>query len=219
LSIGQSPKATFSGPITNRPQVNNLPYMNRLGILISGRGSNFQAIADCIAAGELDACIAIVISNQPGAAGLTLAWERHIPRLCIPSKDVPREEYDSLLAQELNAHEVDLVCLAGYMRLLSPGFIRAFENRILNIHPSLLPSFPGLEAQAQALRHGVKVTGCTVHFVTDEMDAGPIVMQAAVPVLDDDTESSLSKRILEQEHRIYSKAIGLVLSGRHRLRH
>lgn len=191
--------------------------MNRLGILISGRGSNFQAIADCIAAGELDACIAIVISNRPGAPGLALAWERHIPRLCIPSNDIPRDEHDALVAQELQAHGVDLICLAGYMRLLSPGFIHAFKNRILNIHPSLLPSFPGLNAQAQALRHGVKVSGCTVHFVTEEMDAGPIIMQAAVPVLDGDTEASLSKRILQQEHRIYSEAIGRVLSDINRI--
>ena len=198
--------------IDNPAQVTNLHHrINRLGILISGRGSNFQAIADRIAMGELEACIALVISNRPDAPGLHLAWERHIPCLCIDSNDRTREEHDALVARELKAHEVDLVCLAGYMRILSPEFIGEFRNRILNIHPSLLPSFPGLNAQAQALRYGVKVSGCTVHFVEEAVDAGPIVMQAAVPVLDNDTEATLAQRILEQEHRIYSEAIAKVL--------
>jgi phosphoribosylglycinamide formyltransferase-1 len=185
----------------------------RLGILISGRGSNFQAIADHIADGRLDAHIAIVISNRLDAAGIEIAQLRGIPAMCLPSKGVPREEYDCRLAETLKAHAVDLVCLAGFLRLLSPTFVRQFPNRILNIHPSLLPSFPGLDAQAQALAHGVKITGCTVHFVNEDLDAGPIVLQSAVPVLDDDTVDTLSARILKEEHRIYSEAIGLALSG------
>lgn len=190
---------------------------NRLGILISGRGSNFRAIADHIAAGRLDAKIAVVISNRADAPGLDLAWERDIPRVCLPSKGVPREEFDQLVLEELQAYGVDLVCLAGYMRLLSAPFIRAFPMRILNIHPSLLPSFPGLDAQAQALRHGVKITGCTVHFVDEELDAGPIVMQAAVAVQDSDSVESLSNRILVEEHRIYHHAIAHVLEADWRL--
>jgi phosphoribosylglycinamide formyltransferase-1 len=189
----------------------------RLGILISGRGSNFQAIADRIADGSLDASIAVVISNRADARGLEVARERGLRCLCLPSKGAPREEYDLRLAAELRAHSVDLVCLAGFMRLLSAAFIRAFPMRILNIHPSLLPSFPGLDAQGQALAHGVKITGCTVHFVDEELDAGPIVMQAAVPVEDSDSVESLSARILAEEHRVYSEAIALVLSGRYRL--
>ena len=187
--------------------------IRRLGILISGRGSNFQAIADHIDAGKLDAEIAIVISNRGDAPGLEIARERGIPAVCIPSKGLDREIYDRQLVEELCRHQVDLVCLAGFMRLLSATFIRAFANRILNIHPSLLPSFPGLDAQHQAFDHGVKIAGCTVHFVDEDLDAGPIVLQATVPVYDDDTVERLSARILEQEHRIYSEAIGIVLSG------
>jgi phosphoribosylglycinamide formyltransferase 1 len=191
--------------------------MKRLGILISGRGSNFQAIADNVAAGKLDATIAVVISNRADAKGLELARARGIEAVCIPSKGLDREVYDRLLIAELQRHQVDLICLAGFMRLLSGTFIRAFPERILNIHPSLLPAFPGLDAQHQALQHGVKLAGCTVHFVDEDLDAGPILLQAAVPVLAEDTEETLSARILEQEHRIYSEAIRLVLDGRYRL--
>ena len=187
--------------------------MKRLGILLSGRGSNFEAIADNVAAGALDAVIGIVISNRPEARGLEMARQRGLPAVCIPSKGLDRNVYDAMLAGELKKREVDLVCLAGYMRLLSAGFVREFPGRVLNIHPSLLPSFPGLDAQHQALEHGVKITGCTVHFVDEYLDAGPIVMQAAVPVLDDDTVESLSARILIEEHRIYSEAIRRVIGG------
>ena len=191
--------------------------MKRLGILISGRGSNFAAIADSVASGQLDAEIAVVISNRPEAPGLEAARERGLNAVCLPSKGLDREVYDRMLAAELHKHGVELVCLAGFMRLLSAGFIREFPNRILNIHPSLLPAFPGLDAQHQALAHGVKITGCTVHFVDEDLDAGPIVIQAAVPVLDDDTEETLSARILKQEHRIYSEAIGIVIAGKYRV--
>jgi phosphoribosylglycinamide formyltransferase-1 len=187
--------------------------MKRLGILLSGRGSNFEAIADNVAAGKLPAEIAIVISNRPEAHGLEAARRRGLPAVCIPSKGLDRNIYDALLAAELKKHAVDLVCLAGYMRLLSAGFIREFPGRVLNIHPSLLPSFPGLDAQHQALEHGVKVTGCTVHFVDEFLDAGPILVQAAVPVIDGDTVETLSARILKEEHRIYSEAIQMVLGG------
>ncbi len=190
---------------------------NRLGILLSGRGSNFQAIARNIGSRNLDASIALVISNRADAGGLITARELGIPWVCLPSQGVPREEYDLELVRILQSHQVDLVCLAGFMRLLSPGFVRAFPQRILNIHPSLLPAFPGLDAQAQALRHGVKVSGCTVHFVDEHLDSGPIVLQSAVEVLDSDTEATLAARILEQEHIIYSRAIGLVLSGHFRI--
>jgi phosphoribosylglycinamide formyltransferase-1 len=191
--------------------------VKRLGILLSGRGSNFEAIADNVARGAIDAEIAIVISNRAEAPGLEAARRRGLPAVSLPSKGLDRTVYESLLAAELNRHAVDLVCLAGYMRLLSAGFIREFAGRVLNIHPSLLPSFPGLDAQHQALEHGVKVTGCTVHFVDEYLDAGPILIQAAVPVLDDDTVEDLSARILQQEHRIYSQAIQMVLSGRLRV--
>jgi phosphoribosylglycinamide formyltransferase-1 len=186
----------------------------RLGILISGRGSNFEAIANSIARRKLDAEIAIVISNRADAAGLEIARQRGIPMRVIASAGLEREAYDRLVVEELRTHEVELVCLAGFMRLLSAHFIRAFPNRILNIHPSLLPAFPGLDAQRQALDHGVKITGCTVHFVDEFLDAGPIIIQAAVPVLDDDTVQTLSARILTQEHLIYSKAIQYVVDGR-----
>lgn len=187
--------------------------MKRLGILLSGRGSNFEAIADNVAAGKIDAEIAMVISNRPEARGLEAARQRGLPAVCIPSKGLDRNIYDGMLAAELKKHAVDLVCLAGYMRLLSAGFIREFPGRVLNIHPSLLPSFPGLDAQHQALEHGVKVTGCTVHFVDEYLDAGPIVVQAAVPVLDGDTVETLSARILKEEHRIYSEAIRMAVGG------
>ena len=187
--------------------------MKRLGILLSGRGSNFEAIADNVAAGRIDAEIALVISNRPEARGLEVARQRGLPAVCMPSKGLDRTVFDASLAEELKRHAVDLVCLAGYMRLLSAGFIREFPGRVLNIHPSLLPSFPGLDAQHQALEHGVKITGCTVHFVDEYLDAGPIVAQAAVPVLDGDTVEMLSARILLQEHRIYSEAIRMVLGG------
>jgi phosphoribosylglycinamide formyltransferase 1 len=191
--------------------------VKRLGIVISGRGSNFQAIADSIRSGRLNAEIAVVISNRESAAGLAVARERGLNAVSLPSRGLDRTVYDGMLIEELRRSDVDLVCLAGYLRLLSAEFIRAYPQRILNIHPSLLPSFPGLDAQHQALAHGVKVTGCTVHFVDEHLDSGPIVQQAAVPVYDDDTDDSLSARILEQEHRIYSEAIGLVLSGRYRI--
>jgi phosphoribosylglycinamide formyltransferase 1 len=191
--------------------------LRRIGILISGRGSNFEAIARSVADGTLDAEIAVVISNRAEAAGLETARARGLNTVCLPSKGLDREVYDRLLIDELRKHEVELVCLAGFMRLLSAGFIRAFPGRILNIHPSLLPSFPGLDAQHQALTHGVKVTGCTVHFVDEDLDAGPIVIQMAVQVRDNDTEKELSARILTEEHRIYSKAIGIVLAGKYRI--
>lgn len=187
--------------------------MKRLGILISGRGSNFEAIADNVASGTIPAEIALVISNRPDARGLDAASLRGLPAICLPSKGLDRNIYDVMLADALKKHAVDLVCLAGYMRLLSAGFIREFSGRVLNIHPSLLPSFPGLDAQHQALEHGVKISGCTVHFVDEYLDAGPILLQAAVPVLDDDTVDTLSARILKEEHAIYSEALRLVLGG------
>ncbi len=191
--------------------------MNRLGILLSGRGSNFEAIADNIACGRLQAEIAAVISNRQDAPGLEIARLRGLPALCIPSKGVPREAYDRRVAEELRARNVELICLAGFMRLLSAEFCRAFPLRILNIHPSLLPAFPGLDAQKQALQYGVKISGCTVHFVDEQLDAGPIILQSAVPVLDDDTEAALAARILKQEHVIYSEAIRIILSEQWRI--
>lgn len=186
----------------------------RLGILISGRGSNFEAIANNIARRKLDAEIAIVISNRANAPGLEIARERGIPVRVIASQGLEREAYDKLVVEELRTHEVELVCLAGFMRLLSAHFVRAFPNRVLNIHPSLLPAFPGLDAQRQALEHGVKITGCTVHFVDEFLDSGPIIIQSAVPVLDEDTVESLSARILVQEHSVYSKAVQYIVDGR-----
>lgn len=191
--------------------------MTRLGILLSGRGSNFEAIADNVAAGKVPAEIAVVIANRPEARGLALARQRGLNAVLIPSKGLDREVYDRMLLTELERNGVELVCLAGYMRLLSAGFIRRFPNRILNIHPSLLPAFPGLDAQHQALEHGVKITGCTVHFVDELLDAGPIVLQAAVAVEDGDTADTLSARILIEEHRIYSEALRIVLSGKYRI--
>lgn len=189
----------------------------RLGILLSGRGSNFEAIAENVEAGRITAEIALVVSNRPGAPGIVRAEQRRLKTLVLPSKGLEREEYDRQVVAALQAENVDLVCLAGYMRLLSPFFVRAFPNRVLNIHPSLLPAFPGLEAQRQALDHGVKVTGCTVHFVDEQLDHGAIIRQAVVPVLDDDSVESLSARILHEEHRIYSEAISLILSGKWRI--
>jgi phosphoribosylglycinamide formyltransferase 1 len=191
--------------------------VTRIGILISGRGSNMEAIADNIAAGTVDASIAVVISNRPEAQGLETARLRGLNAVCIPSKGLDREIYDRMLVDELRRHGVELVCLAGFMRLLSAWFIRQFPNRILNIHPSLLPAFPGLDAQRQALEHGVRITGCTVHFVDEELDAGPIVIQAAAPVLDEDTVTTLSARILTEEHRIYSEAIRIAIGGKYRI--
>ena len=189
----------------------------RLGILISGRGSNFLAIADAIATGRLDAEIGVVISNRPDAAGIAAARERGLHALVLPSKAIEREVYDRQLLEELRKSRVDLVCLAGYMRVLSGHFIREFHQKILNIHPSLLPAFPGLDAQHQALEHGVKFSGCTAHFVEEGLDSGPIICQAAVPVLEGDTVETLSARILKEEHRIYPEAIALVLSGKYRI--
>lgn len=191
--------------------------MNRLGILISGRGSNFEAIADSIDEGRLDAEIAIVISNNPHAKGLRKARARGLKAVCIRSRAMEREAYDRLVVARLRKEEVDLVCLAGFMRLLSAYFVGEYPNRILNIRPSLLPSFPGLEAQVQALEHGVKHSGCTVHFVDEHLDAGPIICQAVVPVLDTDNEDALAARILKEEHRIYTEAVRLVLSNRFRI--
>jgi len=192
--------------------------MKRIGILLSGRGSNFEALAESIAAGRLPGVeIAIVISNREGAPGIEKARQRGIAARVIPSQGLQREEYDRRVAAALQEKQVDLVCLAGYMRLLSPWFVREFPNRILNIHPSLLPSFPGLEAQKQAWEHGAKFSGCTVHFVDENLDAGPIVAQATVPIRDDDTPETLAERILREEHRIYTEAVKLVLSGNFRI--
>jgi phosphoribosylglycinamide formyltransferase 1 len=189
--------------------------MHSLGILLSGRGSNFVAIADNIDAGRIaDARIAVVISNKADAPGIAVARQRGLPALVIPSKGRPRAEHDREVVAALKDHKVDLICLAGYMRLLSPWFVQQFPQRILNIHPSLLPAFPGLEAQEQAFAYGVKVSGCTVHFVDEELDHGAILVQKAVPVLDSDDEHTLSARILEQEHIAYTEAINLVLKGK-----
>jgi phosphoribosylglycinamide formyltransferase-1 len=191
--------------------------VRRLGVLLSGRGSNFEAIADSISAGKLDAETAVVISNRASARGLEIARSRGLPAVAIPSQGLERDVYDSMLIAELRRHNVELVCLAGFMRLLSARFVEAFPGRILNIHPSLLPAFPGLDAQHQALHHGVKITGCTVHLVDELLDSGPIILQAAVPVLDEDTVDTLSMRILAEEHRIYSEAIGIVLGGNYKV--
>ena len=187
--------------------------MKNLGILLSGRGSNFEAIADSIKAGRLQAEIAIVISNRADAPGLDSARRRGLNAQLIPSKGRVREEHDAEVVAALKQAQVDLVCLAGYMRLLSPEFVRAFPDQIVNIHPSLLPAFPGMDAQKQALDYGAKITGCTVHFVDEHLDHGPIILQKTVPVLDGDDVHTLSARILEQEHCAYSEAIGQVLSG------
>jgi phosphoribosylglycinamide formyltransferase 1 len=184
----------------------------KLGILLSGRGSNFLAIADSIDAGRIpNAEIAIVISNKEDAPGLAAAKKRGLDAHVIPSKGKTREQHDADMIKALREKNVDLICLAGYMRLLSPEFIRAFPHKILNIHPSLLPAFPGLDAQKQAIEYGVKVSGCTVHFVDEALDHGPIILQKTVPVLPEDDEHTLSERILKEEHKAYSEAIGLVL--------
>jgi phosphoribosylglycinamide formyltransferase-1 len=189
----------------------------RIGILISGRGSNMIALADAVRAGRVpNAQVAVVISDQPDAAGLARAKERGIETLVVERRGRKRAEHDREIIAALNERNIDLVCLAGYMRVLSSEFIEAFRGRILNIHPSLLPSFPGLDAQQQALEHEVKWTGCTVHFVDETLDGGPIIAQRAVPVSDDDTVESLSARILEQEHELYSEAVALVLNNNHR---
>jgi len=186
----------------------------KLGILLSGRGSNFLAIAESIDAGRIpNAEIAIVISNKDDAPGLTAAKKRGLEARVIPSKGKTREQHDAEMMEVLREKNVDLICLAGYMRLLSPEFIRAFPHKILNIHPSLLPAFPGLESQKQAIEYGVKISGCTVHFVDETLDHGPIILQKTVTVLPDDDEHSLSERILKEEHKAYSEAIALVLGG------
>ena len=188
---------------------------HKLGILLSGRGSNFEAIARNVTSGKIpNSRIDIVISNRHNAGGIETAKRLELKTQVIPSKGKQRQEHDREVVSALQAHEVDLVCLAGYMRLLSPWFVQQFPRRILNIHPSLLPAFPGLEAQEQAFAYGVKVAGCTVHFVDEELDHGPIVIQKAVPVLETDDERSLAARILEQEHIAYSEAIKAVLSGK-----
>lgn len=191
--------------------------MKKLGILLSGRGSNFQAIARNVQAGKIPAEIAVVISNRADAQGLETARAMGLEAVCIPSKGLKRKEYDRRVVALLKQKQVDLVCLAGFMRLLSAWFVEQFPNRILNIHPALLPSFPGLDGQQQALEHGVKFSGCTVHFVDAGLDSGPIVAQAVVPVNDDDTLAALSARILSQEHRLYTEAINIVLSGKFRI--
>jgi phosphoribosylglycinamide formyltransferase-1 len=191
--------------------------MKKLGILLSGRGTNFAAIAESVEQGRIQAEIAIVISNRAEAPGIEHARKLGLDARVIPSKGRLREEHDADVVAALNEKQVDLVCMAGYMRLLSPLFIRAFPNRILNIHPSLLPSFPGLEAQKQAIAWGVKVSGCTVHFVDEHLDHGAIVVQRAVPVLDTDDEHSLAARILEQEHIAYTEAINIVLAGNYEI--
>ncbi len=190
----------------------------RIGVLLSGRGSNFEALADSVVSGRIpNAEIALVLSNREAAAGIDRAKARGLTTRVIPSKGLEREAYDRLVVAALNEAKVDLVCLAGYMRLLSPYFVAAFPQRILNIHPSLLPSFPGLEAQKQALDYGVKFAGCTVHFVDENLDAGPIILQSVVPVEDGDTEETLSVRILKEEHRIYSEAVKIVLEGKYKI--
>src|SRR5271170_5270531 len=190
----------------------------RIGVLLSGRGSNFEALADSIATGRIpDAEIAIVVSNREDAPGIARAKSRGMNTRVIPSKGLERETFDRQVVDVLKEQKVELVCLAGYMRLLSPYFVAAFPHRILNIHPSLLPAFPGLESQRQALEHGAKFSGCTVHFVDENLDAGPIILQAVVPIEDCDTEETLSVRILREEHRIYSEAVRIVLEGRYRI--
>lgn len=190
----------------------------RIGVLLSGRGSNFEALADSVAAGRIpNAEIAIVVSNRENAPGIEKALARGIPAQVIASRGLERETYDKLVVDALREKSVDLVCLAGYMRLLSPYFVAAFPQRILNIHPSLLPAFPGLEPQRQALEHGAKFSGCTVHFVDETLDAGPIIAQAVVPIEGSDTAETLGARILREEHRIYAEAVRIVLEGRYHM--
>ncbi len=214
MAMTEQKRANESAARERRGTVRN----RRLGVLISGRGTNLQAIIDAVREGRLDATIAVVISNRPGAQGLARAREAGIEALTIDHRAFrTREEFDRALVAELKARDVGLVCLAGFMRILSRVFVEAFPNAILNIHPSLLPAFPGLDAQDQAWRHGVKITGATVHFVTTDLDGGPIVLQAAVPVLDEDTPETLAARILAEEHRIYPEAIRIVLDGAFRI--
>ncbi len=190
----------------------------KIGILISGRGSNMAAIADAVARGDIPGAeIAVVVSDQPGAAGLVKAAERGIEAIAIPRSGRIREDHDRELVAALTERGIELVCLAGYMRLLSPFFIRFFPNRIVNIHPSLLPSFKGLDAQRQAFEYGVRITGCTVHFVDEELDHGAIILQKAVAVADDDTAETLSARILEQEHASFIEALRLICGGNYRI--
>ncbi len=188
----------------------------KVGVLVSGRGSNLQAIIDNIGNGSLSAEVAVVISDQPDAYALERARKQHIPGVPVSARGFKgkRDEYDALLVKELQKHNVELVILAGFMRIITPTLLTAFPNRVMNIHPALLPSFPGLHVQKAALEHGVKFSGCTVHFVDESMDTGPIIIQAVVPILDNDTEDSLSARILKQEHVIYSRAIQLYAEGK-----
>ena len=193
--------------------------MKNLGILLSGRGSNFVSIADSVDSGRIpDARIAVVITNKADAPGIETARQRGLNAVIIPSKGRLREEHDREVVATLKEHKVDLICLAGYMRLLSPWFVQQFPRKILNIHPSLLPAFPGLEAQEQAFAYGVKVSGCTVHFVDEELDHGAIIVQKTVAVLDSDDERTLAARILEQEHIAYTEAINLVLGGEYEVK-
>jgi len=191
--------------------------VKRLGILISGRGSNMEAIIRNAQQGAFDAEVAVVISNKPSARGLQIARALGVEAICIASKGLEREAHDRLIVAELRKRSVDIVCLAGYMRLLSSWFVGEYPQAILNIHPALLPAFPGLDSQIQALEYGVKITGCTVHFVDEHLDHGPIVVQAAVEVRDDDTDHTLTDRLLKEEHRIYSEAIRIVASGKYRI--
>ena len=190
----------------------------KLGILISGRGSNMTAIVDAVQHGDVPGAeVAVVVSDRPDAAGLERARERGVETIVIKRAGRKRAEHDAEIVETLQSFKVDLICLAGYMRLLSPGFIRSFPNKIINIHPSLLPSFPGLDAQKQAFDHGVRVTGCTVHFVNEDLDAGAIILQRAVEVADDDTAEMLSARILEQEHGLYVEALRRIVEGNYRI--
>jgi len=184
--------------------------VKNVAVLLSGRGSNFLALSDAIEAGEIPARIALVVSNKPDAPGLNHARERNYEAVCVPSAGIEREAYDRQVVEELKARQVDVICLAGFMRLLSPWFVQQYPQQILNIHPSLLPAFPGLHSQQQALEWGAKVSGCTVHFVDEKLDHGAIIVQRSVPVRDEDTEETLSARILEQEHQIYPEALKLV---------
>jgi phosphoribosylglycinamide formyltransferase-1 len=196
----------------------SVTHSRRIGVLISGRGSNLQALIDAIVAGALNAQIAIVISNKADAAGLDRARDAGIETMALDHRGFPsRDDYDATVANELRSRGVSLVCLAGFMRLVGPRLLAAFPDAILNIHPSLLPAFPGVNAQQQALDHGVKVTGATVHIVTGELDGGPIVLQASVPVRDDDTVDRLAARILIEEHRLYPDAVRIILDRRWRL--
>ena len=199
----------------NNPKKDCVMKKIKLGVLVSGRGSNLQAIIDNIEKGALNADLAVVISDQADAYALERANKHNIPAVPVsPKKNVPREEYDSAVVAELRARQVDLVCMAGFMRIITPVLLQAYPNRVMNIHPSLLPTFPGLRVQKKALDHGVKFSGCTVHFVDEGMDTGPIIIQAVVPVLDSDTEEVLAERILKQEHSIFSRAIQLFADGR-----